>query len=118
MNKEELQELFCTKIGLENTRFRQRMLNQKPEIIFERAYQIDTMKSIYELLLEESQEIKETVLKKLIVFPNLLAFLYSRWLKREDSHTEELHDVMKKEVLELNDTYEKLEEEEKEKKTA
>ena len=79
MEKEELQELFCIKIGLEKERFKRRMLKQEPEEIFAGAYQIDTMISIYELLLEMSHEIGEDTLKKLIVFPNLMAFLFRRW---------------------------------------
>ena len=40
---EELRELFCTKIGLENARFKKKMLKKSAEVLFERAYQIDTM---------------------------------------------------------------------------
>lgn len=87
---EELRELFCLKIGLENARFKQRMLKQSAEVLFERAYQIDTMLNLYELLMEMSQKMELEVLKTLLVFPNLLAFLYDRWIKEEDSHMEEL----------------------------
>ena len=52
---EELRELFCTKIGLENALFKKRMLKQSTEVLFERAYQIDTMLNLYELLVEMSQ---------------------------------------------------------------
>lgn len=80
--EEELRELFCIKIGLENARFKERMLKQSAEVLFERAYQIDTMINLYELLMEMSQKMELDVLKILLVFPNLLAFLYDRWLKR------------------------------------
>lgn len=90
MEKEELQKLFCSKIGLEIRHFKRRILKENPEVIFERAYQIDCMVSIYELLLEMSQKIEDDTLKKLIIFPNLLASLYGRWLKTPDSCTEEL----------------------------
>ena len=46
---EELRELFCLKIGLENASFKKRMLKQSAEVLFERAYQIDTMLNLYEL---------------------------------------------------------------------
>lgn len=73
--EEELRELFCIKIGLENSRFKKRMLKQSAEVLFERAYQIDTMLNLYELLMEMSQKMEAEVLKTLLVFPNLWFFL-------------------------------------------
>ena len=112
--EEELRELFCIKIGLENSRFKKRMLKQSAEVLFERAYQIDTMLNLYELLMEMSQKIELEVLKTLLVFPNLLAFLYDRWLKEEDSHIEELQDALEKNVDELQEKYQKVKAEEME----
>lgn len=97
----ELWELFCLKIGLENARFKKKMLKQSAEVLFERAYQIDTMLNLYELLMDMSQKMELEVLKTLLVFPNLLAFLYDRWLKEEDSHMEELKCSLEKNVEEL-----------------
>lgn len=111
---EELRELFCLKIGLENARFKQRMLKQSAEVLFERAYQIDTMLNLYELLMEMSQKMELEVLKTLLVFPNLLAFLYDRWIKEEDSHMEELQCSIEKNVEELQEKYQKVKKEEME----
>lgn len=111
---EELRELFCLKIGLENARFKQRMLKQSAEVLFERAYQIDTMLNLYELLMEMSQKMELEVLKTLLVFPNLLAFLYDRWIKEEDSHMEELQCSIEKNVEELQKKYQKVKKEEME----
>lgn len=111
---EELRELFCLKIGLENARFKQRMLKQSAEVLFERAYQIDTMLNLYELLMEMSQKMELEVLKILLVFPNLLAFLYDRWIKEEDSHMEELQCSIEKNVEELQEKYQKVKKEEME----
>ena len=112
---EELRELFCLKIGLENARFKQRMLKQSAEVLFERAYQINTMLDLYELLTEMSQKMELEVLKTLLVFPNLLAFLYERWIKEEDSHMEELQSSLEKNVGELQEKYQKVKKEEMEK---
>lgn len=108
---EELRELFCLKIGLENARFKQKMLKQSAEVLFERAYQIDTMINLYELLMEMSQKMEPEALKTLLVFPNLLAFLYDRWLKEEDSHIEELQGSLEKNVSELQEKYQKVKKE-------
>lgn len=110
----ELRELFCLKIGLENTCFKKKMLKQGVEILFERAYQIDTMLNLYELLIELSQKMEPEELKTLLVFPNLLAFLYDRWLKEEDSHMEELQCSIEKNVEELQEKYQKVKKEEME----
>lgn len=111
---EELRELFCIKIGLENARFKNKMLKQSANVLFERAYQIDTMLNLYELLMEMSQKMEAEVLKTLLVFPNLLAFLYDRWLKEEDSHIEELQDALERNVDELQEKYQKVKAEEME----
>lgn len=118
MEERELQELFCTKIGLEISRFKRRMLKQKSEVIFERVYQIDSMLSIYELLMEMSRKMEKEKLKKLLVFPDLLAFLYARWVRIEDSHIKELQDALTQIVTEIQETYEKIEKKEKEKRAA
>ena len=112
--EEELRELFCIKIGLENARFKERMLKQSAEVLFERAYRIDTMINLYELLMEMSQKMEPDVLKILLVFPNLLAFLYDRWLKVKDSHIEELQDALEKNVGKLQEKYQKVKEVEQE----
>lgn len=108
MEQGVLQELFCEKITLEIERFKKRMLKQKQEIILERAYQIDSMISIYEILLEMSQKISEQALKNMLVFPNLLAFLYAEWLDCEDSHMEELQSCLNQSVAELDEVCRKI----------
>lgn len=112
--EKELRELFCVKIGLENTCFKKKMLKQSAEVLFERAYQIDIMLNLYELLMEMSQKMELEVLKTLLVFPNLLAFLYDRWIKEEDSHIEELQWSLEKNVSELQEKYQKIKKEEME----
>ena len=109
--EEDLRELFCIKIGLENARFKKKMLKQSAEVLFERAYQIATMLNLYELLMDMSQKMELEVLKTLLVFPNLLAFLYDRWLKEEDSYMEELQCSLEKNVSELREKYQKVKKE-------
>ena len=110
--EKELRELFCVKIGLENARFKKKMLKQSAEVLFERAYQIDTMINLYELLMEMSQKMEPEALKTLLVFPNLLAFLYDRWIKEADSHMEELQCSLEKNVEDLQEKYQKVKKEE------
>lgn len=108
MERDKIQELFCEKISMELSRYKQRMLRQEPEYIFQRAYQIDSIISIYELLLELSQKAEEEALKVMLVFPNLLVFFYRRWMKQEDSAAEELREGLEKNITELKEIYGKF----------
>lgn len=101
MGKVELQELFGRKISWEYTRFKQNMIQKEPEEVFAKAYQIDAYINIYELLLEMGQKIDEKGLEKLIIFPNLLPFLYENWLEKEDSYYRELSDFLKEEICKI-----------------
>ena len=94
MRREELEELFCFKIGRELERFKEEMRELDLEEILARAYQIDTLISIYEILVEISRQIGKEVLERTILFPDLLAFLYEEWMKEEDSHMQELQESL------------------------
>lgn len=102
MRKEELQELFCVKISMEMDRFKKRMIKQRPEDVYNKSYQIDCTINIYEMLMEMSQKMEEEVLMWLLVFPNLLAFFYSRWMKTEDSYGEELFESISSSIVEIS----------------
>lgn len=101
MEKEELEALFCEKIGLEIGKFKKRILEKAPTEIYGRAYQIDCMVCIYEQLLELSPEMDTEELKRMVVVPDILSFLYCRWLKQEDSFSEELQGCLKREIGEM-----------------
>ena len=64
--------------------------------------------------MEMSQKMEPEVLKTLLVFPNLLVFLYDRWIKEEDSHIEELQCSLRKTWSELQEKYQKVKKEEME----
>ena len=101
MEHKELEELFCAKISLEIKHFKQEMLEQSPEGIYEKAFCIDSTINIYELLLEMSQKMENKTLRKLMVFPKLLAFLYDRWMNTDDSRMEELADCLERCISEM-----------------
>ena len=111
MEHEELEELFCAKISLEIKRFKQEMLNQSPEGIYEKAFHIDSTINIYELLLEMSQKMENKTLRKLMVFPKLLAFLYDRWMNTDDSRMEELTDCLERCIKEMEEEKQQKEQE-------
>lgn len=90
MKREEVEELFCVKVNLELKRFKESMMLKEPEEIYGSAYQIDSMINFTELLFSMCQKINVETLEMLLLFPNLLAFIYDRWLAMEDSHVEEI----------------------------
>ena len=98
MSKEELTALFCAKVNLEQKRYHRKMLKLKPEDIYDRAYEIDCMVNISEVLLEKSEGMGED---SLLVLPNLLHFFYSRWIKTGDSFQTELEDSMDNSIREI-----------------
>lgn len=100
--KDELQSLFCLKINVEYQKFKKEQLELSAEEIYLNAYKIQIYMCIYESLLELSQKLSEDVLATLVTFPSLLAYLFERWLKVEDSLDEELNDFLEYKIDELH----------------
>lgn len=98
MERKELEQIFCWKACAELRAFQYSILQKEKEEIYGAAYQIDSMISLYELLLEMSGTMEEETLSAAIACPGLLDFLYNRWLKYEDSHMEELQACIKQEL--------------------
>lgn len=101
MSPEELQNLFCIKIGIELERFKRRMLKRKPKDIYQHAYQIDMVINIYELLMEQSRRMEKQMLQALLVVSDLLGYFYRGWLKYKDSTLDELQKYVTENVEEL-----------------
>ena len=94
MLREDLEVLFCFKIGKELEQFKGRIVRMDLDEILAHAYQVDIIITIYELLLEMSQQLGKEILETIILYPNLLAFLYEKWMKEEDSHMQELQESL------------------------
>ena len=101
MERKELQELFCAKIGMEYARFHCEMLAKTAEEIYQNAYRIDCIINLYEDLLELSQELEQGTLEQLILFPDILEYLYQLWMNEEDSYGEELQECIRKGILQI-----------------
>ncbi|MFI3172210.1 MAG: hypothetical protein R3Y58_07590 [Eubacteriales bacterium] len=87
---ENLRVLFGCKIYGEYAEIKSRVLGMTKEEIYKNSYYIDSMISLYEMLLDMSQQMEEGQLISLLIRPHLLTFLYDRWLKVEDSTWEEM----------------------------
>lgn len=107
--REILQQLLCVKLDIEMAVFKRNILQLDKEKIYEKAYEIDSIINLYELLADTSQEIEEETLKKMLLFPNLLTFFYERWLKVEDGIMEDYRECIKEGMQEISRIYSKKE---------
>ena len=105
MYRKQLEQAFCRKISGELAIFRYEVLQGEKEAIYEAAYQIDSIISIYELLAEMSGRLLTETLEAAVMFPNILAFLYREWLGYEDSYTADIQYCLDKELAKLRRDY-------------
>ena len=105
MLREDLEVLFCFKIGKELEQFKGEIEKMDLDEILARAYQVDAIITIYELLLEMSRQLGKEILETVILYPNLLAFLYEEWMKEEDSHMQELQESLCKSLGEIQNDH-------------
>lgn len=101
--REEWERIFCWKIHAELKGFRYGILQQEKEEIYAAAYQIDSMIRIFELLVERSQYMDTEILKMSISIPNVLAFLYDRWLYDIHFKTDGLEKFLKEELKQMKE---------------
>lgn len=101
--REEWERIFCWKIHAELKGFQYRMLQQEKEEIYAAAYQIDSMVRIYEFLADRSQYMDMEILEVSISIPNVLAFLYERWLDDSNSGISGLEEFLTKELKRIKE---------------
>ena len=101
MEKNELTEIFCLRLNLEQKRYKKRMLKMNPEEVFGKAYEINCILSIYEMLTEKSEKMETDILKCLLVIPDILHFFYRKWMKTGDSFQMELESSMEQGLKEI-----------------
>lgn len=99
--KNELTEIFCLRLNLEQKRYKKRMMKMSPDAVFGKAYEINVMLSIYETLIEKSEKMETDILKCLLVIPDILHFFYRRWMKIGDSFQMELENSMEQGLKEI-----------------
>ena len=76
-----LRELMGSKVYLEFEQYRQDMLKQPPNEIFNLCYQTDCIVNIYEHLLIISETATEQELITVINYPDFIHYVYSEWIK-------------------------------------
>lgn len=105
MNRKQSERTFRWKISGEIKFFEQRILKMKKKEIFQVAYQIDTIICIYQVLKNMSACMEEETLKAGIAMPDILVFLYERWVTYEDAHMEDIQYCLNEEMAKILEHY-------------
>lgn len=99
MGEKEARNLLEKRLYLELQVFRYSILRKSKREIYDSAYKIELLETIYDILLEKIQSIKEDQICHLLWWKGgILEIIYQEWLKKEDSSYEELLAHVKDEV--------------------
>lgn len=100
MGNEEMSVLLYKKIDNELKAFKRETLDKEKEEIYGMAYEIDSMITLYEMLVEH-QELSDEMLGTLLIVPNLLSFLYNEWLLYQDHREQDFYDFITEELSKM-----------------
>lgn len=95
MSKERLMEVFLWKISSELKMLKYRILKKSKEEIFYSSFEIDGKINLYEILRELSCELNVEQLQACLQIPDLIGFLYDQWMKVPDSRNEEMEEILR-----------------------
>lgn len=91
MDKEKLKDLLLQRLYIELQLFKDSMLLQGKDDIFNASYEIEVYVNLYEILAAHIDNLPEDMMRRLLGLNfGILEYIYQEWLKREDSFYEEL----------------------------
>lgn len=91
MNVKELRDLLLKRLYIELQLFKDSILRQEKEEIFQASYEIEIHVNLYEILTEHAGNLQEDIIRRLLSLNfGILESIYREWLVREDSFYEEL----------------------------
>lgn len=109
MDENTLKNLLWQRLYLELQVFKYSVLQQSKEEIYHSSYQIEIFVNIYEILMEELEDLdEETMTVLLYQNGSILVFFYEEWLAREDSIYEELKNCIIDELDNVGGLYDTL----------
>ena len=90
MEEKELKELLLERLHIELHPFRDSMLQKTKKEIYEASYKIEVFVNVYEILMEEVENLDSETLRGLLHWRyGILESLYEEWLGyRDDSYDE------------------------------
>lgn len=109
MDENTLKNLLWQRLYLELQVFKYSVLQQSKEEIYHSSYQIEIFVNIYEILMEELEDLdEETMTVLLYQNGSILVFFYEEWLAKEDSIYEELKNCVINELDNVGGLYDTL----------
>ncbi len=99
MEEKELRELLRARLHMELQLFKDSMLQQGKEDIFQASYRIEIYVNLYEILLVHTENLQGSMIRELLGLGfGILDHLYQEWLDREDSFYVELKEYACREL--------------------
>ena len=99
MDDKELRELLRARLHMELQLFKDSMLQQGKEDIFQASYRIEIYVDLYEILLAHVENLQGGMIRELLGLGfGILDHLYQEWLDREDSFYVELKEYACREL--------------------
>ena len=90
--RQSLNQKLAEKVQRELADFREDILSRSPQEVYDAAYQIILKSDIAECF--SDADYPPQAAKALMKSPNLLQDVYEEWLGREDSHMEDLRQII------------------------
>ena len=102
MDDKELRELLRARLHMELQLFKDSMLQQGKEDIFQASYRIEIYVDLYEILLAHVENLQGGMIRELLGLGfGILDHLYQEWMDREDSFYVELKEYACRELEEI-----------------
>ena len=99
MDDKELRELLQARLHMELQLFKDSMLQQGKEDIFQASYRIEIYVDLYEILLAHVENLQGGMIRELLGLGfGILDHLYQEWMDREDSFYVELKEYACREL--------------------
>ena len=91
MDRENLRDILLLRLYIELQLFKDSMLLQEKDDIFNASYKTEVYVNLYEILAAHVDNLQEDMMRRLLGLNfGILEYIYQEWLKREDSFYEEL----------------------------
>ena len=101
----ELQEKLNNKIDKELEDLKEELMNSKPQVIIERAYELTIKEEMTYKIKDKDYSVNE--LKALLKNKNILNECYEEWLESDENINEMLEDVVVDRIEEIVNDYKK-----------
>lgn len=101
MGTTELRKNFIIKLKNELQLFQVEIMSGEPEVIYENAFRITSVNTIYQILKHKAYSLNADVIVRLMMMPDVLMYLYELWIKEEDFEYMEIERFIDENILSI-----------------